>query len=794
MSYRIALETYLCILNDFANAHNLPRLTDNAGTNTVVDMAKNLALPPIQSGVVPSALKSIMGSLLQNDQSAITGYYRPQVVPATDKVDMRSVVLPEAQPLTAIEEERTALWQRLQDEYKQLQVRTQPDQVREANIHALLQRYCWSLPAPVGGNSDVSLFDYARMSAALATCLVEAGIDAEEPALLIGADLSGVQDFLYTLSSDGAAKSLRGRSVYLQLLMEVIALDLLHELALPMANLLYVGGGNFYLIARPSQQKQIDDYQKLTSQRLLSMHEGALYMAIAVQTVAADNLSKTKVGEIWEGVADSLNMQKARRFSELDDEQTAVAIGTPLAGTGMPKKTCCVCQRSMLEDEEGVPITDDDVNADERKCDLCHSFDILGRDLSRAQFLALSRVTAAPATTVVTDWQKGLHHFGFDVQVLRDANQLQSNTGWEQQDSAFVHLSFWEGTPEISRFPGWPGDERTVWAYRPLAQSPPFRTDKYGNVLRDNSGYEILEDFDKLADHSEGINRWGVLRMDVDSLGDIFQKGMEPNASLSRVVSLSGLMRLFFEGYLPQIAKKYNENGKPRVHLMYAGGDDLFLVGSWSCLPELAKAIRDEFAAFACYNPKVTLSGGISIAPAIKYPLYQAAEDAHGAEQQAKRYGKNPDGSVEKNALVFLDEAMTWRVGTLSKPIYDSFERVWSRGQELRLWTDGKDAPLPRSFLMTLRSLDAEWREWKEREQGLKQNVPSRYKDHDEQLFLGPWLWNLVYSLHRAAQRTRDSDLIRDVTELATDIIAGEIRTIGLATRWVEYLTRKREN
>jgi len=155
------------------------------------------------------------------------------------------------------------------------------------------------MPAP--NSDDVSLYDFARTAAALAVCLdsVQNGTEEagdEEPVLLIGADLSGVQDWLYTLSSDGAAKSLRGRSVYLQLLMEVIALDLLRELGLPTANLLYVGGGNFYLIVPRSKQAQIERYRQLAARRLLSMHEGALYLALASASLPKQALREATVG------------------------------------------------------------------------------------------------------------------------------------------------------------------------------------------------------------------------------------------------------------------------------------------------------------------------------------------------------------------------------------------------------------------------------------------------------------------------------------------------------------------
>jgi CRISPR-associated protein Csm1 len=264
--------------------------------------------------------------------------------------------------------------------------------------------------------------------------------------------------------------------------------------------------------------------------------------------------------------------------------------------------------------------------------------------------------------------------------------------------------------------------------------------------------------------------------MDVDDLGRIFQSGI-PASSLCHLVSLSGLLRLFFEGYVPALAQHTNQklkqnNKNPGLYLMYAGGDDLFVVGGWSHLPLLAHEIQQALGRFACGNQYVTISGGISIALAEKYPLYQAAEDAYMAETLAK--------DNHKNSLAFLGQAMTW----------GEYPLVYRRVTEWVEWLDADK--IPSSFLMILRSIDAEWREWRKRESGQVSAVQPRYQNHGR-LFIGPWQWHLFYQLTRAAERTKDEDLKRAVRELVHSVVGGEIVTLGLASRWAEYLTREEE-
>ena len=66
--------------------------------------------------------------------------------------------------------------------------------------------------------------------------------------LLLSMDMSGIQDFIYNISGSKALKSLRSRSFYLEIMLEVIVDQLLEKLELTRANLLYTGGGHAYLL------------------------------------------------------------------------------------------------------------------------------------------------------------------------------------------------------------------------------------------------------------------------------------------------------------------------------------------------------------------------------------------------------------------------------------------------------------------------------------------------------------------------------------------------------------------
>ena len=758
-AHATAISLYEQALSVFAERGGTTYRPDNGFDPELAKHAQELAMPGERASVTDRipAKSSIVGLLHGGSH---TGYYSPQLISS-------AAAMPETEPPVDLPRRYAEIWQKYLADRARFMPPGQSPAVAERSLHALLQRYTWAMPAPLltsdKGSSPASLYDYTRVSAALAVCLEQRSTTSDSVCWLLGGDLSGVQDWLYTFGSRGAAKNLRGRSFYLQLLMEIAAHSLLDDLGLPLANLLYVGGGNYYLLLPDNAVTEVPRLRTALSQKLLSMHGGALYVALAAAPLSEATLRGTdgrSIGEAWDEVNRLLNREKARRFAELSDEEMARAIGMPIEGTGFLRDSCAVCRRPIAKTERRRPLDD----AGTTECGLCLSFEDLGNRLRGAEFLAIAQLTEPETPGPVFSWQQGLRQLGYDVQLLRHAEDLAAgdeDEAWRDPHGDYTTIYYWRQDPETNHFPGSVDADRTIWSFRPLAQCIPITESR------------AIATFDELT--SDGIPRWGVLRMDVDNLGSIFRGGI-PSSSLCRVVGLSGLMRLFFEGHVPRLAESINqERQEPRMYLMYAGGDDLFIVGGWSDLPHLAKSISSEFSKFACDNPQVTISGGISIALDSNYPLYQAARSAGDAEQIAK----DRDG---KNALAFLGETLGW---------FTQYDTVDKRVRQLVEWTE-RGGLLPRSFLMSLRAIDAEWRQWTAQESG----PGHRYAHANTELYLGPWHWHMVYSLTRSAERTKDSDLKRRVNELVDSLLSEstEIFAIGLSARWAELLTRHTED
>ncbi len=110
-----------------------------------------------------------------------------------------------------------------------------------------------------------------------------------------------------------------------------------------------------------------------------------------------------------------------------------------------------------------------------------------------------------------------------------------------------------------------------------------------GNYNFKNKQSDLIS-FEDLIEKTEGIKRIGVLRCDIDNLGQAFINGFGEYSDIFRTSSLSRHISLFFKYYINFICKSeigfdnfnlYNDkiyfNKEKRIVIVYSGGDDVFL-------------------------------------------------------------------------------------------------------------------------------------------------------------------------------------------------------------------------
>ena len=584
---------------------------------------------------------------------------------------------------------------------------------------ALLHKYTARMPSDTMG-PEVSVYDHLRTTAAIAACVHRENLpddlegylrqsDKKSLCALIKGDISGIQKFLYQIKSEGASRELRGRSFYLQLLTEAIALWILRRFNLPITNLLLASGGHFYLLVPHTAvevEKKIDTLRAEVAEKLWGGHREELSIVLAGVPVTANDF-ETFSGR-WDSVSKEVNLRKQTKLCEL------------------PKMF------DLLFSPHSERQTD-------------YGFPELGRKLRDAQYLVTFDVPEQPISNK-PNWHEVISGFGLKVHLV-DKLEDKPNPPAETTRAAVYRLNSTDFLSDevIPNFQ-W-GDLPISYDFRLLPQVIPRRPE----------GDEVA-DFDQLADASEGVKWLGVLRMDVDNLGGVFKDGLGDSATISRMSTLSESLRLFFEGYIPQRCRDYNREHTPEIlELIYAGGDDLFLVGGWSALPHIAHQIRAEFRAFVG-GDHVTLSGGIAIEHK-KYPLYQLAEDAGDAlDNGAKRL------RTEKDAFSFLQKPMAW----------EDFNRVDEWHKRLLKAVSGVK-PLPSGFFTRLSEI---YHLYESDKQGQRK-----------------WAWRLIYHLGRAKQMYEDhTNLIDKLRQrlVRNHSEAGELlQFLRVIVRWTTLQTRE---
>lgn len=657
-------------------------------------------------------------------------------------------------------------------------------------VYHLMEKYAWALPCTYG-QPGVSLFDQWRAVAALVVASGDTWMKGPDPTLsLIGGDLPGIQDFVYTITSKGAAKGLRGRSFFVQLLTDAIVQRILSALHLSHANVVYQAGGNFMILGpaldgaidgEPVKEK-LEALAESVDETLLHYFLGDLTVCLAWEAlptanVAIEAFAKTSSA----GLKQKIAQQKRRRFARVARTHWAQLFGAQ----GKPgNRSCIVCRRPLSqEDIHAENSAGTDLFSDDRAhmCPVCADFRKLAEAIGQKHVDRLTLTKAAPASGAV--WQRILYEVGgvtyrFDVPRIGD----KSDRVYLLNDTSFI--------------------EARAHGFRFVANTTPrvVQPDvdrwlaKHGQTEVDDQDEEDqkphigqIRSFSQMADVAQGVKRLGVLRMDVDSLGAVIVRGL-PTPNLTAIMALSRMLTLFFSGWLNEICQEINQFAHDdgdaqelgdRLYVIYAGGDDLFVVGSWDLMPELAQRIHDDFAAYTGHNPSLTISGGITL-EGRKFPLYQAAERAGDAEKAAKERARN---GRTKDAITFLNLPLQWEE-------WRQVTQCKARLLHLARPEGADEQAAPYALLRTLQNIYVQHDDLvTERREDRLRSGKTDAQPAGDAIHYGPWMWRQAYALSRMAGRvgthSEEIDAIRH-----ENLNSDYVRYNGLAARWVELLIR----
>lgn len=504
----------------------------------------------------------------------------------------------------------------------------------------LLEDYLCFVPASYG-EGDISLYDYAKITAAIASCaaayladkekangyrLTELATDFRQEAafLLYSADFSGIQKFIFAVATKGALPSLRSRSFFLELLMEHYIDELLAACGVSRANLLYSGGGHCYLLLphTPAVEKVLEQWNTQFNNWLTGQFAIQLFIAHGWSACSGNDITNVPATEapytaMFRRVSAAIAFHKLHRYTPAQLRALNEASANP------DGRECIVCGKSEQLSDTG-------------RCTWCE------------QFVALSR------------------------KILESSVYLVSR---QNTDCDFV-LPGWEGeryvslTNEKTACTRLQSGEAVVRLYTKNQAYPALP-----NATRLYVGdYAASRQMADLASDAQGITRLAVCRMDVDNLGQAFVAGYRKTdqtdmsnrdtyVNISRTSAFSRQMSLFFKSYINTILSRPEPDGHLlSVAVVYSGGDDVFLVGAWNDVIASALRIQSNFDTFC--GGALTISAGISLHDD-HFPIRLAAAQSAALEDCAKQTpGKNavclfaPEAAYTYSWQVFRDKVL----------------------------------------------------------------------------------------------------------------------------------------
>ncbi len=526
----------------------------------------------------------------------------------------------------------------------------------------LFMIYTAHIPAATVGTviPDISLYDHSKTTAALAAAIynyhAEANTldtdrikDYEDPKfLLVTGDLYGIQDFIFAAGGStgrASAKLLRGRSFSVSLIAELAADMVCRELGVPPSSILLNAAGKFTVIVQntASARKKVNEIEETINKWLIQNFYGESSLGISCIEATCDNFVSGNFPSLWKTLQSAID---AKKYSKFD----LARYGGPVAqyldsfNNALNHPLCPFCGKRPSHKDASVNLSK---NERENACRVCHDHFYIGEHLVKEERIAITTPDTDLKGEMLLEPVFGRYQLSFDV---------SGRLG--KQATAGTLLKYWDIGLKKDGIISREITAKFINGYVPRYEDGDNYDDRFlTGKKKDETKLELIESikegvpktFLHIAKNAlnvtdqqgkfKGIEALGILKADIDSLGLIFAYGIrEDRQTISRLATLSRQLNAFFTIFLPYELSK--EGSFKNIYTVFAGGDDLFLVGPWNRIIDLASKLNRNFRAYVCQNPDVTISAGISINKPGE-PIRVLAEQSEIALLQSKSKGKN---------------------------------------------------------------------------------------------------------------------------------------------------------
>ncbi len=668
------------------------------------------------------------------------------------------------------------LWGEFEKEFAEMVNKVNSFEQLLVSLMAILQKYTWCIPASTMDMPYSNLYEHLKVTSGLAISLYDYYKNTEEngfvlqnyqnygsqfalvegvkdPLLMLSVDMSGIQKFIYDITSKSAAKSLKGRSYFLQLLMDSVLNYILEKTGMFKVNIIYASGGMAYLLMPKTNEvvSVLKQVQKELEKKFFENFGTKLYPAMGrVSFRYQIKYKENDIGYNLELYSDHPEFQDKGPI-QLGDLWKQAAFES---GKFKMKKF----QSLLLEDFDKF-FEPEDINGDEVLCA------VTGNTLNESN---RKKINEDDDEILVSEEVYNQIKLG---KSLTKAKTISEYSNIETSENKHINPAGLNTTFSLNPKPEYITNMMILYRYNDTDMEEEHGFKFFGgNVQPQKDDDGNTKSFEEICKYKEtgdknDYTKLGILKMDVDNLGKIFIRGLkDEDKSFSAYATLSFYFEAFFSGYINDI--RDGDDFKDFVQIIYSGGDDIFAVGRWDKIIDFAEAVNDAFHQFT-ERDDITLSGGIAIVGR-KYPIAKAAELADIAEKASKKYK-----DTEKNAITFFGETVSWK---------DEFSDVKEFKDKFMQYMDKDKPDLSLGLLHKL--------------QGYK-----IYKDEIEQKGKKDfsYKWHSAYYLTRVMEKINKekTDTREFVEKIRNNLLHNEkygsdryLDLIALAARWTEYLLK----
>ncbi len=500
-----------------------------------------------------------------------------------------------------------------------------------SQLFFLLEMYGGNLPAQQ--NENISIYDAYKIKAAKAVIDYNATHHNHNGNLLINVDLSGIQNFIYNITSSGALKNLRARSFYIELLSWHLIETVMEKFNLHQVNVLMNGGGSIYFYAsKPENYKElINEIDYRINKWLYNEFNGILYVSIdAIE--CEETQIENNLDELLNQISLKIFEKKQAKFKSLIEQGEFEWIDK----NDPHFMHCDICTR---DDTKANLILDEEAGL--ARCPFCDKLSKLGNKIPNVKYIYATDNESSDSIQIDEKYYK-----------LSDGKEDNSNLKFIIYQGSFdiinelsEHTLPVYSKTYLRKIKDMPDAiKKEIQKEKIALQAQIELADKKYleealASLRDDS----VAGIDLLSQTATGVKYVAGLRMDVDNLGKIMQKGFGNNLTFESLSNLSRNLNYYFKLFLNALCSKTNksysflnpEGSKKNLQVIYAGGDDLFVIGAWNDVAQLSLEITQTFEQYVCNNIDIGISGGFTVHHS-KYPINKMAHISMNALLEAK--------------------------------------------------------------------------------------------------------------------------------------------------------------